>query len=148
MVLQRRTLTSALAVSLLLGLCVAACSGDGEGGRCDIKDDSQNPAGTSDCASGLVCTPPSQLSGQASSWTTGNGNDNTLGVCCPAIRANATTSVCALGGAGLDASVPTKVDGGSGAVDGGAADAPADVVIDVNDAGPGTDATPDSPAAD
>jgi hypothetical protein len=96
--LQRRFLMPAALATFILAVCVSACSGEGEGQRCDLHDDpggSDNSQGTSDCASGLRCYPPGSLGATATAFA---GADNLIdpnfGVCCPYNLDLATTAIC------------------------------------------------------
>ena len=112
-----------------------ACSGQGEGERCDTQSDNN---GTDDCAGNLVCVPAGQL--------TNSSTDR----CCPADRSQATVPVCQVPtSGGVDSGPPTVTDAGDAATD-SPVDSPAPV--DSGDAGPGdaggdveTDAVADGP---
>ena len=119
--LHRRFLVFATLTSLALALGAGACSNQGEGERCDLKDGNN---GSDDCRSPLVCTATSIYSGGASAAGA---------ICCP--QSGCQTGSAA--GVGL-----SDLDGGETAVDasdGASRDASAD-----SDAS-STDAASDSP---
>jgi hypothetical protein len=104
-----------LAVSAL----VLACNGQGEGEVCDKN---AGNSGNDDCASGLVCTPNTQLAA------------GTVGArCCPVDVSKATTTVCQGTIGVLDAS-SAPPDGGSLGAGG---DATSGVQPDASQAGTG-----------
>jgi hypothetical protein len=112
----RRLLTFAFAATSVV--LFGACSGEGEGQRCETTDDPGGPdnyGGGSDCASNLDCYPASTLGATATSYASA-ALDPTLGICCPPNRALATTSICSL--------QPSPPGGDAGFVDGGTSDAP------------------------
>jgi hypothetical protein len=95
----------AAAFALVAVVLLAACSNQGEGGRCDTNAEN---SGAEDCASGLVCIPVNQLG-------RGQGATPTEGRCCPADRSTATAADCRIGATQAgDAAVPEggPFDGG------------------------------------
>jgi hypothetical protein len=98
------------AASFALLLAVGACTGQGEGERCDVRAAS---TGDSDCQSGLVCR---------------NIPASMVDVCCPADLSQATTAICS------NNSVDVGGDAGHEAPD--ATFTPGD---DGGEAGPGDD---------
>lgn len=68
---RRTTTFSGIALLGLLAAAFVACTGQGEGERCDLDRGGEDPStGTSDCNSGLVCVRSSAV---------GENTD----VCCP-----------------------------------------------------------------
>ena len=153
---------SSLAV---IAVSLSACSGQGEGQRCDVRDDSESPPGSSDCASGLVCdTGAPGIAGYSS--TSAQAGKSYFGLCCPPNRANATTAACGAGTtignpgfpeAGTDATAgggdaASSEAGSDGATsDAAGSDAASDgAMADAGaaDAGSASDGSTDAPAAD
>ncbi len=94
----------------------AACSDQAEGERCDTRN---TRLGSDDCQPGLICVPGADLGASGANYCYGSASANsgtalitTCGVCCPADRANATTSVCLITSTlpGADAAPPPVTD--------------------------------------
>jgi hypothetical protein len=100
-VLQGRRVFRGIGLAVCL-VSVLACGEQGEGERCDLDN------GDSDCESGLVCTPASDLIRVA------GGDSPGAALCCPA-QGQASVSACIAGSFGGGGGV-----GGSGAATGGA----------------------------
>lgn len=92
-------------IALIIGSAAvaSACSGQGEGERCDKRAGGM-PAGTSDCQSGLVCL--STVPGTSFA-------DPNSSICCPPNPSQATTSACSPNGGSFDAN-PTPPDASAG----------------------------------
>jgi hypothetical protein len=149
---SRRSLPALFAahgLALTLGLvALGACSGESEGQRCSTTDDQggqngvDSPPGSGDCASGLYCYAAGTLGGVAGLYAQ-QENDPSFGICCPAQRSQATTSICAL--------QPTPPSGdaapppGAGASDAGDAGT-SDAAGDVEAPDSSSDAPADSPS--
>lgn len=103
---QRRFLAKTVAFfsSLaVIAVSLSACSGQGEGQRCDTRDDS---SGTSDCASGLVCDTSAPGIASYSSTSTPAGSAG-FGLCCPPQGGKPpTTAACGAGATLRDAGFP------------------------------------------
>ncbi|HEY2510721.1 MAG TPA: hypothetical protein VGI39_07690 [Polyangiaceae bacterium] len=129
----------------MIAVSLSACSGQGEGQRCDVRDDSESPPGSSDCASGLVCdTGAPGIAGYSSTST--QAGKSFFGLCCPPSRANATTAAC---GAGTTIGNNGFPEAGTDATAGGSDASSGDAASDgaTNEAG-GSDAANDGAAPD
>lgn len=90
---REKKLVARIGVALLgAAVALAACSNQGEGGRCDQL---ASNGGNDDCQDGLVCTSSRDL---------GSGSD----LCCPPDRTTSTTAACQVKQApiGGDAGIP------------------------------------------
>jgi hypothetical protein len=125
----------------------AACSGESEGQRCELTDDpggANNGPGGSDCASNLQCYAASTLGGVAALYAQEQSDPN-LGICCPANRQQATTSICAVqlsppGGDGgfVDAATDgASAPGSEAGADASSSDSSSDAPEDSPGDGPG-----------
>jgi len=108
---------AALGLALVLA---AACTGQGEGQRCQVNAVDQAGNGTSDCQDGLVCTPASKI-------VLPGGQNSNADICCPADRTQATETICLQPAVtpGSDASIPDTGTSDS-ATDTGAKDGASD----------------------
>jgi hypothetical protein len=117
-----------LFVAAITLAAVAACSGQGEGERCDHRAGSN---GDSDCQSGLSCqNPPASIV------------KSPYGICCPPDLTHAATAACSANGGVLDANPAppeaspeeTSTESGAEAMpDGTAPDAPDGTAPDAPD---------------
>ncbi len=133
-----------LAIPLALGVSLfGACNGHGEGGRCDPNNVDRTTGVNLDCASGLVCTPGSELllPGDSGAFS---GTD----ICCPTDRTtSAPGTICAIAPPtpGSDASIP---DGATEA-GGDAGDASSDAAADADASSDASqDSSTDAPDGD
>lgn len=118
---------AALGLALLLA---AACTGQGEGQRCQLGN------GNDDCQDGLICYAATDI-------TLPGGGSSNSDICCPVNRTAAVEEICKQANVtpGSDASIPdtgtpdTGTDTGAkdGAADGGT-DAASDGAVDAADA--------------
>lgn len=132
---------AALGLTLLLA---AACTGQGQGQRCELAGN-----GNLDCQDGLICVAAANI-------TLPGGGSSNSDICCPVNRTTATEDICkeATVTPGSDASIPdtgapdtgvdsSSKDGASDAADGGAdggadgasSDASSDAPVDAPDGG-------------
>jgi hypothetical protein len=142
---RRRFAWAAVAISSLT-VSIFACSGEGEGQRCDLRDPpgADNRPGSSDCASGLTCYQASTLSGAGATYG-GSSDKDTIGVCCPSSRsATDPVTICAQSSGGYDAGVPLD----SGATDSAATDTSTFVDAPPGDAGSSDVSAPGDAAPD
>ncbi|MBM4364155.1 MAG: hypothetical protein FJ104_15855, partial [Deltaproteobacteria bacterium] len=105
-----RPLLLSLALSVVAVASVASCADQGEGERCDVRNNrSGTDPGNADCEAGLVCLPVSQLRAL-------KGAPEGSGLCCPEDPAAASVDACFRS----RPSAPGGGTGGGGAGDAGA----------------------------
>jgi len=122
-VLRRLPITASAAILALAGslplLAMSGCADQGEGERCTrFPAGDAGTNGSSECASGLICTAPN--ANVVTLTTPGVGN---VGVCCPPSGTPSSAAACTQTTSGSTTGGPPAGDGG---FDGATTDAAAD----------------------